>query len=284
MKGVMGCAVFHPTEEEFKDPLEYIAHIRDTQDAASTGICKIVPPASYKPQLHPGMRSERTQFEISERKMQTHQSTDNGIQYQTQPNHITMPAFRKLGSETLKQYFPQLHGAQDKTFADVEQLFWDTVAQHPDGLEGPTRYCGFNKEMRGDMVGGKSWDLAHLSARPQSLLRFLEHGIPGVTSPVVRLSMLYSMLCWQSNDDDLYRITYSHGKGQPTVWYGVPGAMAEPFEAAFNARFAVDVQQVLPSARCYVLGVLAFGFGAASSPPRSPAQRRRDTHVAGKKG
>ncbi|CAG9853965.1 unnamed protein product [Phyllotreta striolata] len=40
--------VFHPTESEFQDPLEYIERIR--HKAEQFGICKIVPPSSFKPE------------------------------------------------------------------------------------------------------------------------------------------------------------------------------------------------------------------------------------------
>lgn len=39
--------VFHPTEEEFKDPLAYINKIRAI--AENTGICKIKPPSNWQP-------------------------------------------------------------------------------------------------------------------------------------------------------------------------------------------------------------------------------------------
>ncbi|XP_073385886.1 lysine-specific demethylase JMJ17 [Physcomitrium patens] len=39
--------VFYPTEEEFRDPLRFIAQIREQSE--SYGICRIVPPASWKP-------------------------------------------------------------------------------------------------------------------------------------------------------------------------------------------------------------------------------------------
>lgn len=39
--------VFHPTEEEFKDPMKYISKIRGR--AEKYGICRIVPPSSWRP-------------------------------------------------------------------------------------------------------------------------------------------------------------------------------------------------------------------------------------------
>nr|XP_022914063.1 protein Jumonji isoform X1 [Onthophagus taurus]XP_022914072.1 protein Jumonji isoform X2 [Onthophagus taurus] len=40
--------VYHPSEKEFQDPLEYIEKIRPT--AEKFGICRIVPPANFKPE------------------------------------------------------------------------------------------------------------------------------------------------------------------------------------------------------------------------------------------
>lgn len=45
--GLQHCPVYHPTEEEFLNPLEYIGRIR--QEAEQYGICKICPPKSWNP-------------------------------------------------------------------------------------------------------------------------------------------------------------------------------------------------------------------------------------------
>jgi hypothetical protein len=45
--GLEHCPVYRPTEEEFQNPLEYIARVRP--EAEKYGICKIVPPSSWSP-------------------------------------------------------------------------------------------------------------------------------------------------------------------------------------------------------------------------------------------
>ena len=42
--------VYRPTEKEFKDPMKYIDRIR--KEAQAFGMCKIIPPSSFKPELN----------------------------------------------------------------------------------------------------------------------------------------------------------------------------------------------------------------------------------------
>jgi [histone H3]-trimethyl-L-lysine4 demethylase len=45
--GLPAAPVYHPSEEQFLNPLEFIASIRP--EAENYGICRIVPPPSFKP-------------------------------------------------------------------------------------------------------------------------------------------------------------------------------------------------------------------------------------------
>jgi histone demethylase JARID1 len=47
--GLPEAPTFFPTEEEFQDPIAYIAKI--TPEAQSAGICKVVPPKGFKPEF-----------------------------------------------------------------------------------------------------------------------------------------------------------------------------------------------------------------------------------------
>lgn len=47
MFGIPEAPVYHPTIEEFAQPMEYIEKI--AQEAKNFGICKIVPPLGWRP-------------------------------------------------------------------------------------------------------------------------------------------------------------------------------------------------------------------------------------------
>lgn len=45
---IVEAPVFHPTEKEFQDPIEYITKIQ--VQAEKFGICRVVPPSTFKPE------------------------------------------------------------------------------------------------------------------------------------------------------------------------------------------------------------------------------------------
>jgi histone demethylase JARID1 len=66
---------------------------------------------------------------------------------------------------------------------------------------------------------------------PGSLLGHLAGDVPGVTSPMLYIGMLFSSFAWHIEDHYLYSINYSHA-GAPKTWYSVPASDADGFEEA----------------------------------------------------
>ncbi|KAG0464155.1 hypothetical protein HPP92_020224 [Vanilla planifolia] len=62
-----------------------------------------------------------------------------------------------------------------------------------------------------------------------SLLRFMREEIPGVTSPMVYIAMMFSWFAWHVEDHDLHSLNYLH-TGAGKTWYGVPRDAALAFE------------------------------------------------------
>ena len=62
-----------------------------------------------------------------------------------------------------------------------------------------------------------------------SILRQLTEDIPGVTSPMLYMGMLFATFAWHVEDQYLYSINYQH-TGAAKTWYGVPASDADGFE------------------------------------------------------
>ncbi|MCL7042537.1 hypothetical protein MKW94_025569 [Papaver nudicaule] len=73
------------------------------------------------------------------------------------------------------------------------------------------------------------WNLQVIARSPGSLTRFMLDDIPGVTSPMIYIGMLYSWFAWHVEDHELHSLNYLH-TGSPKTWYAVPGDRAVAFE------------------------------------------------------
>lgn len=83
-----------------------------------------------------------------------------------------------------------------------------------------------------------------------SLLRLLRGDMPGVTSPVLRVAMLFTAETWHTEDHDLYAVSYLH-TGAPKVWYGVPARDAAALErAAGEAAYGPALARMREGGAC----------------------------------
>ena len=60
--------------------------------------------------------------------------------------------------------------------------------------------------------------------------------VPGITSPMLYVGMMFSSFCWHVEDHFLYAFNYLH-YGANKTWYGIPGSAAQKFEKLARAKF-----------------------------------------------
>lgn len=87
--------MFYPSEEEFKDPLNYIEKI--SSEGKKYGLCKIVPPASWNPTPKIDM-SDPMRFPSRNQRIDTLQESvgfDEGKQYNIQEYKDMADNFKK---------------------------------------------------------------------------------------------------------------------------------------------------------------------------------------------
>uniref|UniRef100_A0A7N0TKW8 Lysine-specific demethylase ELF6 n=3 Tax=Kalanchoe fedtschenkoi TaxID=63787 RepID=A0A7N0TKW8_KALFE len=79
------------------------------------------------------------------------------------------------------------------------------------------------------------WNLQVIARSPGSLTRFMPDDIPGVTSPMVYIGMLFSWFAWHVEDHELHSLNFLH-TGSSKTWYSVPGDYAFAFEEVIRTR------------------------------------------------
>ncbi|CAI9091128.1 OLC1v1026066C1 [Oldenlandia corymbosa var. corymbosa] len=87
----------------------------------------------------------------------------------------------------------------------------------------------------GWQLANSSWNLQVIARSPGSLTRYMPDDIPGVTSPMVYIGMLFSWFAWHVEDHELHSLNFLH-MGSPKTWYSVPGDFASSFEEVIRVH------------------------------------------------
>uniref|UniRef100_A0ACD5WS05 Uncharacterized protein n=1 Tax=Avena sativa TaxID=4498 RepID=A0ACD5WS05_AVESA len=153
-----------------------------------------------------------------------------------------------------------LSGLRDPTPLEVESLFWKASADRPIYIEYANdvpgsgfaasaqthphrkrkRDCVSNSMDEGEKSVGwrlssSPWNLQAIARAPGSLTRFMPDDVPGVTSPMVYIGMLFSWFAWHIEDHELHSLNFLH-TGAPKTWYAVPGDRAAELEEVIRVH------------------------------------------------
>nr|CAB3497062.1 unnamed protein product [Digitaria exilis] len=182
------------------------------------------------------------------------------------PPQVLKQVWQSGEKYTLEQFeaksraFSKIHlaGLREPTPLEVESLFWKASSDRPiyieyandvpgSGFATPPQSRRRKKRGReGDQVeegekgsgwrlSGSPWNLQAIARAPGSLTRFMPDDVPGVTSPMVYIGMLFSWFAWHVEDHELHSLNYLH-TGAPKTWYAVPGDRASELEEVIRVH------------------------------------------------
>eukprot|EP01018_Ginkgo_biloba_P034449 Gb_39738 [translate_table: standard] len=84
-------------------------------------------------------------------------------------------------------------------------------------------------------LSNSAWNMRIVARSPGSLIRHMPDEVPGVTSPMVYIGMLFSWFAWHVEDHELHSLNYLH-MGSPKTWYAVPGDAAASLEEVIRVH------------------------------------------------
>ena len=248
LKSMPVAPVYRPTAEEFQDPIGYIFKIE--KEASKYGICKIIPPFPPSPKKTAIANLNRS-LAVSGSTFTTRQQQIGFCPRRPRPvqrpvwqsgDHYTFTEFESKAKSFEKAYLKR-HTRKGSgsgpgpgpTPLETETLFWKATLDKPFSVEYANDMPGsaFSPKCRhaGDptSLADTPWNMRAVSRATGSLLRFMKEEIPGVTSPMVYVAMLFSWFAWHVEDHDLHSLNYLH-MGAGKTWYGVPRDAAVAFE------------------------------------------------------
>lgn len=104
-----------------------------------------------------------------------------------------------------------------------------------------------NDDMQGTAgwkLSNSPWNLQVIARASGSLTRFMPDDIPGVTSPMVYIGMLFSWFAWHVEDHELHSLNFLH-TGSSKTWYAVPGNYAFAFEEVIRKEgYGADIDHL----------------------------------------
>ncbi|XP_010426332.1 PREDICTED: lysine-specific demethylase REF6-like isoform X1 [Camelina sativa] len=256
---------FRPTLAEFQDPIAYIFKIEE--EASKYGICKILPPLpppSKKASISnlnrslaaraagkvrdggfgacdydggPTFATRQQQIGFCPRKQRPVQRPvwQSGEEYSFGEFEFKAKTFEK-------NYLKKCGKKSQLSPLEMETLYWRATVDKPFSVEYANDMPGSafiplslaaarRRESGGDAgtVGETAWNMRAMARAEGSLLKFMKEDIPGVTSPMVYIAMMFSWFAWHVEDHDLHSLNYLH-MGASKTWYGVPKEAAPAFE------------------------------------------------------
>ena len=151
--------------------------------------------------------------------------------------------FKDSYFEPKMQFDPVLNAKRAVTEDDVEREFWRLVESPTEEVEveygadihSTTHGSGFPTIERAPLNSHSTdpWNLNILPLHEDSLFRYIQSDISGMTVPWLYVGMCFSTFCWHNEDHYGYSANYQHF-GATKTWYGIPGADAERFEEAMR--------------------------------------------------
>ncbi|CAJ1943713.1 unnamed protein product [Sphenostylis stenocarpa] len=225
---------YRPTVAEFQNPIAYISKIE--KEASQYGICKIIPPLPPSPKKTATANLTRSQPTFTTRQQQI-----GFCPRRAQPvrrrvwhsgHHYSLREFEAKAKAFHKTYLKK--NKPKPSPLELETLYWKATLDKPFSVEYAidmpgSAFSPLRASRDANYVGDTAWNMRAVSRGSDSLLRFMKEEIPGVTSPMVYVAMLFSWFAWHVEDHDLHSLNYLHF-GAPKTWYGVPRDAAVAFE------------------------------------------------------
>jgi hypothetical protein len=117
-------------------------------------------------------------------------------------HRYTLPKFEAKAGASRKALLARLNVPASRQLSplDVEALFWRSSADRPVVVEYASDMPGSgfapcdarSTQLPAANVGESAWNMRGVARGPASLLRFVREEVPGVTSPMLYVGMMFS--------------------------------------------------------------------------------------------